>query len=137
MAEDPGLTHGPFRVVAGAGTCRRTGAGVWTRPHAWTEGGVTIEADLTGAHLLLLSVATCVLNDVYRDARDSGTDVSGVRVEAGGSFDATWGSTGVDYVVHVDSEAPMSDVEALLDRVDEVAEVPRALRRGAEVGRAR
>jgi hypothetical protein len=37
-------------------------------PHRWTPGGVTVEADFTGAHLLHLAAAGCVLNDVYREA---------------------------------------------------------------------
>jgi hypothetical protein len=37
-------------------------------PHRWIPGGVTVEADFTGAHLLHLAAAGCLLNDVYREA---------------------------------------------------------------------
>jgi hypothetical protein len=58
---------------------------------------VTVRADFTGAHLLHLAVAGCVLNDLYREA-------AGLGVE-------------------------------LLAVVDRVAEIPRAVRAGAAVGR--
>jgi hypothetical protein len=63
-------------------------------------------------------------------------DVAGVRVGARGEFDPeTWQSTGVTYVVDVDSPAAPDTVSALLSHVDEVAEIPRALRAGMSVER--
>lgn len=121
-----------FRVIASAGSLRGPGP---TMPHAWTEGGVAVEADFTGAHLLHLAVAGCVLNDVYREARDLGVEVEGVRVVATGGFDtATWTSTGISYEVELAGPAD-GDRDRLLARVDEVAEIPRAVRAGAEVRR--
>ncbi|MFC7535158.1 OsmC family protein [Actinoplanes sp. GCM10030250] len=126
-----------FEVVAGAGSLRSREAGVTRFPHRWTEEGVTVEAEFTGAHLLHLSVAGCVLNDVYREAQDLGIKIDGVRVSAGGGFDSrTWASDGVTYEVEVSSPAPGPDVAALLRRVDEVAEIPRAIRAGASVDRS-
>lgn len=113
----------------------RTSSGV-TMPHAWTAEGVTVDCEFTGAHLLHLSVAGCVLNDLYRESRQLGVTLDGVRVVAAGDFDtATWTSTGIDYRVELDSPASPDDVLRLLERVDEVAEVPRAIRAGAPVQR--
>jgi hypothetical protein len=126
-----------FDVVVGAGSRRASADGVWTLPHRWTEAGVTVQTELTGAHVLHLSVAVCVLNDVYREAGPLGVELGGVRVRARGGFDtSTWASTGITYDVEVDSPAPADAVERLLERVDHVAEVPRAIRAGGAVRRA-
>ncbi|WP_367188080.1 ABC transporter ATP-binding protein [Cellulomonas sp. 73-92] len=126
-----------YQVVVAAGTLRSAAAGAVPWPHRWTAEGVTVEADFTGAHLLHLAAAGCVLNDVFREAQRLGTPVHGVRVTASGGFDSeTWRSTGVTYAVDVDSPANPDDVAALLRAVDAVAEIPKALRAGASVERA-
>jgi anti-sigma factor RsiW len=62
--------------------------------------------------------------------------LGGVRVTATGGFDTkTWQSTGIGYRVEVSSDAPAPDVARLLEVVDEVAEIPRAIRAGAVVRR--
>ncbi len=104
--------------------------------HAWTGAGVTVEASFTGAHLLHLAVAGCVLNDIYREAERIGMRVDGVRVTAQGGYDEeTWASTGVEYLVAVDSTAGADAIERLLSIVDEVAEIPKTLRAGLVVRR--
>jgi uncharacterized OsmC-like protein len=126
-----------FSVVAGAGSRRSELAGAVRLAHRWTAEGVTVEADFTGAHLLHLAIAGCVLNDIYREAENLGIRIDGVRVRASGSFDSdTWASTGIVYGVEVDSPASADELARLLDRVDEVAEIPRAIRAGATVQRA-
>ena len=88
--------------------------------------------------MLHLAAAGCVLNDVYREAENLGLAVLGVRVSASGGFDTqTWQSTGISYVVEVDTTAPADEVDALLQRVDSVAEIPRSIRAGASVDRVR
>lgn len=96
-----------FEVTVGAGTMMPPSSTAVRFPHPWTDGGVTVEADFTGGHMLHLAVAGCVLNDVYREAAALGIEVKGVRVTAAGGFDtATWQSTGIDYSVEVSSDAP-------------------------------
>jgi uncharacterized OsmC-like protein len=124
-----------FDVVASAGSLRATGDRVVAFAHRWTEAGVAVEADFTGAHLLHLAAAGCVLNDVYREAERLGVAVDGVRVTAAGRFDDSWSSTGIGYAVEIDSAAAPDEVARLLAVVDEVAEIPRALRAGASVHR--
>jgi uncharacterized OsmC-like protein len=125
-----------FAVSAGAGTLRATGACAVRFPHRWTPDGVTVDADFTGAHLLHLAAAGCVLNDVYREAAALGLELGGVRVTAAGGFDTgTWVSTGIDYRVEVDSTASDQQVAELLEVVDQVAEIPRVVRAGAPVRR--
>lgn len=123
----------PFGVRATAGTLR-AGEGV-VLPHAWTDEGVVVGPATNGAQLLHLSVAFCVLNDLYREAERLGLDVAGVAVEADGGFDHEWRSTGITYRVALDSPTDGAERARLLAAVDAVAEVPRALRAGAAVTR--
>jgi uncharacterized OsmC-like protein len=126
-----------FGVVAAAGSLRSDDRGAVTFPHPWTPAGVTVQADFTGAHLLHLATAGCVLNDLYREARTLGIDLAGAQVTASGGFDTdAWSSTGISYHVELDSPAPEAALTELLDRVDRVAEIPRAIRAGAPVRRS-
>ncbi|GGR51254.1 hypothetical protein GCM10010168_82580 [Actinoplanes ianthinogenes] len=125
-----------FEVVVAAGSLRSARGQAVRFPHRWTPDGVTVEADFTGAHLLHLAAAGCVLNDVYREAAALNIPVDGVRVVAAGGFDtATWTSSGIGYRVELASPASAADRTALLARVDEVAEIPKAIRAGAPVRR--
>ena len=77
-----------------------------------------------------------MLNDLYREADRVGVPLEGVRVDAAGGFDTqTWQSLGIRYAVQVDSPAPAEELARLVALVDDVAEVPRALRAGADVRR--
>jgi hypothetical protein len=88
--------------------------------------------------VLHLSVALCVLNDTFREGEALGVPVVGVRVGAGGVFDTeSWVSRGITYAVEVDSPASADALGTVLARVDEVAEIPRALRAGMSVERVR
>lgn len=123
----------PLGVRAASGSLR-VGAGI-ALEHTWTEAGVLAGPVTNGAQTLHLAVALCVLNDVWREAAARGIALDGVAVEADGGFDDAWRSTGISYAVTIASDGPPSSLEALLDAVDEVAEIPRALRAGAGVRR--
>ncbi len=125
----------PFGVRASAGTLRAS-AGV-VLDHPWSDGAVVVTPVGNGAQGLHLSVALCVLNDTYREAARLGIGVDDVAVEADGCFDDAWHSTGIDYAVTVDARASAQDVARLGAVVDEVAEIPRAIRAGARVTRRR
>jgi uncharacterized OsmC-like protein len=125
-----------FPVAVAAGSLDATVEAVTRLPHAWTPGGVAVQTVFTGAHLLHLAAAACVLNDLYREAELVGVPLEGVRVDAAGGFDTqTWQSLGIRYAVQVDSPAPDEELARLVALVDDVAEVPRALRAGADVRR--
>src|SRR5258708_3662579 len=71
LSRQPGkesLMDNRFEVTVSAGTLMSASGAVVRFPHRWTPGGVTVEADFTGGHLLHLAAAGCVLNDVYREA---------------------------------------------------------------------
>ena len=126
-----------FAVVVGAGLFRSDDGRAVRFSHRWTPEGVTVEADFTGAHLLHLAAAGCVLNDIYREAGELGIRVDGVRVSAEGGFDThTWVSSGITYRVELSSPASAQELAVLLDRVDDVAEIPRAIRAGTTVRRS-
>lgn len=125
-----------FDVVVSAGSFRSDDAHAIQFRHRWTSEGVMVEATFSGAHLLHLAAAGCVLNDLYREAATLGIQIDGVRVSAAGGFDSeTWTSTGITYSVELDSSAATHDLARLLDLVDEIAEIPRAIRAGAAVQR--
>lgn len=123
----------PLGVRATAGTLRAV-EGVALH-HTWTDEGVVASPAGNGAQLLHLSVALCVLNDTYREAERLGIELAGVAVEADGGFDDEWRSTGIAYSVTLDSRAPAEDLTRLGAVVDELAEIPRAIRAGAAVER--
>lgn len=126
----------PFDVVVSAGSRRSNDAHAIQFPHRWTSEGVTVDATFSGAHLLHLAMAGCVLNDIYREAATLGIQVDGVWVAAAGGFDTeTWTSTGITYSVEVSSPASAQELARLLDLVDDIAEMPRAIRAGATVQR--
>lgn len=122
-------------VRVGAGSRAVGLTGTYTVPHVWTEQGIVVDGGGTGAHLLLTAVGCCLLNDVYREAQP-GVDVGGVLVEVAGDFDAeTWSRSSLTYDVLVDSTDDAEVVGALLDRVAEIAEIPRVLRGDVSVVR--
>lgn len=123
-----------FEVVIAAGTLRSEAPDVVRFPHRWTPEGVTVDAAFTGAHLLHVAVAGCVLNDVYREAQARRIPVDGVRVSASGGFDGdTWQSTGIEYAVDLEGLASPETIESLVRAVASVAEIPKALGAGATV----
>lgn len=122
------IASGSLREVRGS-------SGGLTIPHAWTDLGVSASAVSNGAQALHLAIALCVLNDTHREAQRLGVPILGVLVHADGDFDQDWASTGIEYCIEVDSTAPVELIDQLLASVDVVAEIPRALRAGAQVSR--
>ena len=127
-----------FEAVAAAGSFRDDQPDTVVFPHRWSAEGVSVRTDFTGAHLLHLAVAGCVLNDVYREAAGLGLTIDGVRITADGGFDTEeWVSTGIEYRIEVDAPASRADIEALIAQVDAVAEIPQVLRVGTQIDRVR
>ncbi|MFC7500419.1 hypothetical protein [Nocardioides sp. GCM10030258] len=80
-------------------------------------------------------MALCVLNDTYREAERLRIDIAGIAVDADGGFDDDWRSTGIAYSVTLDSPATAAELARLGALVDQVAEIPRAIRAGGAVER--
>ena len=90
--------------------------------------------EFTGGHLLHLAVAGCVYNDLFREAAARGIALTRVSVSADGGFAGDpCASTGIAYRVHVEGDASEAELKQLVAHVEDIAEVPSALRRGCGV----
>lgn len=89
---------------------------------------------VNGGELLMLSLATCFCNDIYREAAKKGIPISGVEVGCSGDFGAE-GEPGSNfaYTVKIHSEADPEVVRELIRHTDQVAEVHNTLRKGLAV----
>ena len=91
-----------FSAAVAAGTLRETVRADATLHSSRVGGDVAVQAEFTGGHMLHVAIASCVLNDLYREAAPRGVQLDGVCVTASGGFDpATAESTGIQYVVEV------------------------------------
>jgi uncharacterized OsmC-like protein len=91
-------------------------------------------SSINGGELLLLSLATCFCNDIYREAGKRGLIISGVAVEFTGEFGAE-GEPGSNfkYKANVISNAPTAEIEELIGYVDQIAEIHNTLRKGLSI----
>lgn len=91
-------------------------------------------SSVNGGELLLLSLATCFCNDIYREAAKRNISVSGVDVEFTGEFGVE-GEPGFNfqYKAHVDSDAPAEEIEKLVEDTDKIAEIHKTLRQGINI----
>lgn len=91
-------------------------------------------SSVNGGEFLLLSLATCFCNDLYREANKRGMKISGVEIIVTCDFGAE-GEPGSNfqYSVNVKSDHSSADVESLITQVDQIAEIHRTLRNGVNV----
>jgi uncharacterized OsmC-like protein len=91
-------------------------------------------SSVNGAELLLLSIATCFCNDIYREAKKRNIAVSEVKVECTGEFGKE-GEPGSNfqYKAHVIADATAEETEDLIKYTDSVAEIHNTLRKGLSV----
>lgn len=95
-----------------------------------TEGGGG-GLGFNGGQLLYLAVAGCISNDLFREARTDGIELSSVRVRVRGDFVGEPAvSDEIQYEVEVAGNVPEDQLRALIDRVDEIAEIPTRSERG-------
>ncbi|WP_020595586.1 OsmC family protein [Spirosoma panaciterrae] len=89
---------------------------------------------INGGELLLLSLATCFCNDIYREASKRNIVVEGVDVTVSGEFGAD-GEPGFNftYQARVKSDAPAAEIDALIQHTDQIAEVHNTLRNGLSI----
>lgn len=91
-------------------------------------------SSVNGGELLLLSIATCYCNDIYREAAKQNIEVLDVEVIVTGKFGSD-GEPGFDFEYSANVVANVSDekIRELLEHTDKVAEVHNTLRKGIGV----
>ena len=89
---------------------------------------------VNGGEFLMLALATCYCNDLYREAGRLGIRLDGVQVEASADFPGVGlAATNIRYRATVQSSAPPEDIARLLAETDAVAEVHNTVRAGCPV----
>jgi uncharacterized OsmC-like protein len=89
---------------------------------------------VNGGEFLMLALATCYCNDVYREAERLQIAVEGVFVEASADFTGPGlAATNIRYRARITSSAPDDVIADLLRQTDAVAEVHNTIRSGVPV----
>lgn len=89
---------------------------------------------VNGGEFLMLALATCYCNDLYREAERLGIPMEGAEVEATAEFAGVgMAATHIRYRAVVRSPASADQIAQLLRETDAVAEVHNTLRAGAAV----
>ena len=82
-----------------------------------------------GGELLLLAVATCYCNDIYREAAKRNIQIESVEVEVKGDFGAEGEpAKNVVYGARVEAHASEEDIQELMRFTDTVAEIHNTFR---------
>ena len=91
-------------------------------------------SSVNGGELLLLALATCFCNDIYREAAKRNIAVSNIDVEVTGEFGAE-GEPGFNfqYKARVEADASQAEIDELISHTDKVAEIHNTLRNGLNV----
>ena len=93
-------------------------------------------SSVNGGELLMLALATCYCNDLYREAQRLGIAITGCEVIASARFEAVGlPAESVTYSARVDSSASEEEIEFLLSETDRLAEIHNTLRSGCRVQR--
>jgi organic hydroperoxide reductase OsmC/OhrA len=86
-----------------------------------TGGGSAVN----GGEFLMLALATCYCNDLYREAVRLGISIYGAEVEARAHFDGVGlAARNIKYSAHISSDASAEAVAPLIRETDAVAEIP-------------
>jgi organic hydroperoxide reductase OsmC/OhrA len=89
---------------------------------------------VNGGEFLMLALATCYCNDLYREAGRLGIPIDGAEVEAMSEFAGVGiAAANISYRVKVHSPASAEDIQRLVQETDAVAEVHNTIRAGVPV----
>jgi organic hydroperoxide reductase OsmC/OhrA len=110
----------------------RTGSTSQSLPVPARANGVG--SSVNGGELLMLALATCYCNDLYREAERLHISIDGAEVEATAEFPGIGlAATHIRYRAVVSSSAGAEAVARLLRETDAVAEVHNTVRAGVPV----
>jgi organic hydroperoxide reductase OsmC/OhrA len=91
---------------------------------------------VNGGEFLMLALATCYCNDLFREAARLGISVDSAEVEASAEFPGVGlAATNIRYRAKIQSSAPEAEVVRLLQETDAVAEIQNTVRAGVPVER--
>lgn len=91
-------------------------------------------SSVSGGELLFVALATCYVNDLYREAAGRNVEVERLEVTVTGEFGAAGEpAKKVSYAVKIKARGSEPDLRALLEHTDRVAEVHNTLRVGTPV----
>lgn len=91
-------------------------------------------SSVNGGEFLMLALATCYCNDLYREAARLQIGIESVEVEASADFKGVGlAATNVRYTAKVISSASEAEIARLLRETDAVAEIHNTLRAGVTV----
>ncbi len=86
-------------------------------------------SSVTGGELLVLALATCYCNDVYREAAKMGIDVSHIDVECSAEFPAEGHpAKDVTYTARITAQASEERIRELAAQADRLAEIHNTVR---------
>ena len=91
-------------------------------------------SSVNGGELLLLAIATCFCNDLYREAMKENIKITYVSVNASAEFSEE-GAAGynITYNAKVEGDASGQTLAMLMKRTDQVTEIQNTLRAGVNV----
>lgn len=91
-------------------------------------------SNVNGGEFLMLALATCYCNDLYREAARLGIPVESVEVEASAEFPGVGlAATNISYRAKVSSPSSAADIAEFLRLTDAVAEIHNTVRSGVPV----
>jgi uncharacterized OsmC-like protein len=91
-------------------------------------------SNVSGGEFLMLALATCYCNDLYREALRLGIVVESVEIEASAEFPGIGlAATNIAYRAKVSSPAAPAEIAKLLRVTDAVAEIHNTVRAGVPV----
>jgi organic hydroperoxide reductase OsmC/OhrA len=89
---------------------------------------------VNGGEFLMLALATCYCNDLYREAQRLGIAIDGAHVQASAEFAGVGlAASDIRYTAAIRSAASAEDIARLLRETDAVAEVHNTIRTGVPV----
>jgi len=91
-------------------------------------------SSVNGGELLLLSLATCFCNDIYREAAKRNIQITSVEVDVTGEFGGE-GEPGSNfrYTADVVADASPAAIADLIRHTDQIAEIHNTLRKGLDI----
>src|SRR5215467_5400961 len=91
-------------------------------------------SSINGGEFLMLALATCYCNDLYREAERLGIELQSVEIRAAAEFPGIGlAATNITYQAKVQALASHEEISELLRQTDTVAEVHNTIRSGARV----